>query len=426
MMKHKRIGMIILALVVSASAVGCSVPQNIDQSHGSAYMEEAPSEMTTVTPDGDVTNSVKESTSKVDLSAVEGSMLEPSTMFTDRDLQQNVDLSNATEIMLQDGKNVSIMEEGLYVISGTATNVTIRIDVGKEDKVQLVLDGVSITNENAPAVTVISGDKVFVTTTASQNTLSVTGAFTPDGDINTDAVIFSKSDLVLNGVGTLTINSGKGNGITSKDDLKITGGTYVVTSYLDAFEANDAILIYDGNISIDTKKDGLHSENKDDLSLGIIYIRNGTLSIKAGDDAIRGSSIVQIDGGLIEIESCVEGIEATTIQVNGGEIVTYATDDGINATRKANGEVLIEVNGGFIKITMASGDTDAFDANGNIVINGGTIDISAMSAFDADGTGVLNGGTVTVNGEVITEITLTQGGPGGMRPGGANPGRKRP
>ena len=104
----------------------------------------------------------------------------------------------------------------------------------------------------------------------------------------------------------------------------------------------------------------------------------------------------------------------------------YATDDGINATKKADGDVLIEVNGGSINITMASGDTDAFDANGNIVINGGTIDISAVSAFDADGSAVLNGGMVTVNGQVITEITMTHMGPGGMKPGGLNPGAKRP
>ena len=69
---------------------------------------------------------------------------------------------------------------------------------------------------------------------------------------------------------------------------------------------------------------------------------------------------------------------------------------------------------------MGQGDTDAIDANGNIYINGGTINITAQSAFDFDGTGELNGGTVTVNGSVITELTnqmMGGGMPGGMQGG---------
>jgi len=71
-----------------------------------------------------------------------------------------------------------------------------------------------------------TADKVFVTTTDSANTLKVTGTFTADGTTNTDAVIFSKSDLTLNGTGTLNISS-TDNGITSKDDLKVTRREYL-------------------------------------------------------------------------------------------------------------------------------------------------------------------------------------------------------
>lgn len=57
---------------------------------------------------------------------------------------------------------------------------------------------------------------------------------------------------------------------------------------------------------------------------------------------------------------------------------------------------------------MASGDTDAFDSNGDITINAGTINIEVVSAFDSDGVAVLNGGDVTVNGQKITQITQNQ------------------
>jgi len=68
---------------------------------------------------------------------------------------------------------------------------------------------------------------------------------------------------------------------------------------------------------------------------------------------------------------------------------------------------VIEVNGGAIEVSMASGDTDGFDSNGSIYINGGTIDVTANSAFDADRTAELNDGIVIVNGQQIDQITVT-------------------
>ena len=45
---------------------------------------------------------------------------------------------------------------------------------------------------------------------------------------------------------------------------------------------------------------------------------------------------------------------------------------------------------------MGQGDTDSVDSNGDIVINGGTIDITANSSFDYDGKAEKNGGTIII------------------------------
>jgi hypothetical protein len=94
--------------------------------------------------------------------------------------------------------------------------------------------------------------------------------------------------------------------------------------------------------------------------------------------------------------------------INEGTIDIYATDDGINATSLSDYDVVIEVNGGNITLDIESGDTDGFDANGDIYINGGNIDVTAVSSFDADGSAVLNGGTVVVNGVLLTELPASQ------------------
>ena len=320
-------------------------------------------------------------------------------IFTNRDLTQNADLTDATYYTVTSGSNISITSEGVYVFSGNASDVTITVNAGNEDKVQLVLDGVSITNSSKPAVYVVNADKVFVTTASgSTNSLSVTGSFTADGTTNTDAVIFSKDDLVINGLGTLNIRSSN-NGITSKDDLKVTGGTLHITCSADALEANDSIAIAGGSISINTGK--------------------GSLDITAGSDGIQATTVVQIDNGNISI-SASEGIEGTYVQINGGTINISASDDGINASNKSNAvSTAIEINGGDITVNMGQGDTDGVDSNGNLIINGGTIRVNAQSPFDYDGTAQKNGGTIYVNGTQTDAITnQMMGGMGGMQQGG--------
>ena len=53
---------------------------------------------------------------------------------------------------------------------------------------------------------------------------------------------------------------------------------------------------------------------------------------------------------------------------------------------------------------MGSGDTDAIDSNGNIIVNGGVINVTGSSTFDYDGTAQYNGGTIIVNGQQVDAI----------------------
>lgn len=339
-----------------------------------------------------------------------------SELFSKRDLEQTAGTSSATTITAQDNKTETITSEGIYILTETASNFTLRVEADKEAKIQLVLDGLNVTNSDFPVIYVVSADKCFITTTESSNTLSVTGSFKADGDTNTDAVIYSKDDIVFNGTGILNITS-SGNGISGKDDVKLTGGTYNIESTLDGIEANDSILVYDGTFSITSAKDGLHSENSDDDSVGSIYIKSGSFTIKAASDAIQATTLCQIDGGTFELTG-TEGIEATYVRINDGNITINASDDGINGAQKSKsyGTPTIEINGGYIKVTVGQGDTDGIDSNGNIIVNGGTIDVTAqMSSLDYDGTAQYNGGTIIINGTQVDSIPQSMmGGRGNM------------
>ena len=337
-------------------------------------------------------------------------------LFTTRDLNQTPDLNGATELTVTSGQDIRISEAGTYVLRGTASDVTVLVEADEDAKVQLVLDGVSITNRDFPAIYVKSADKVFVTT-ASDSTLSVTGSFRKDGSTNTDGVIFSKEDLVLNGTAALTIAS-TDNGIVCKDDLKVTGGTYNITAGSKAFEAKDSILIYDGEFNLEADTDGLHAENGDDDTKGTITIQGGNFAISAGDDGIHANATVTVEGGTFDI-SAGEGIESTYVLISGGVIGIESWDDGINAANKSSAyRPTVEITGGEITIVMGAGDTDGIDTNGNLIITGGTINITGNSTFDVDGSITFTGGTVIVNGQQVDTIPNQMMGGMGFGHGG--------
>ena len=235
-------------------------------------------------------------------------------MFTERDLAGTYEESGAVYVTLSDdgitgetdgvainGQTVTITAEGTYIFSGTLSEGQIVVDADNA-KVQIVFDNVDITCASSAAVYVKSAEKVFVTLAeGSQNTLRNTDEYVAIDDNNIDAVIFAKSDLTLNGTGSLTIISAEGHGIVSKDDLKITGGTYDITAAGHALSGKDSVRIVDGTFILTAEKDGIHAENADDEEKGYIYIADGDFTITSDGDGMDASNIVQIEDGTLDI-----------------------------------------------------------------------------------------------------------------------------
>lgn len=379
-----------------------------------------------------------EEESSTSTSDVEGSTIDTSEQFTDRDLDWSYDESEAITVTLADGASeasdssvviegdtITISEEGVYVFSGTLSNGQIQVNnEAKDAKIQIVLNGVEITNESSACIYVVAADKVFVTTAeGTENSLSVTGEYVNIDDNNIDGVIFSKDDLVLNGDGVLNIEGSTGHGVVSKDDLKVTGGTLNINSSDHGLSGKDSVRITGATISITTNEDGIHSSNDDDedTTAGYIYVADGTITINAGDDGMHADLETRIDGGDITIEKSYEGLEGQIVTVVGGTISVTSDDDGMNAGGGAdasgatsgfgggkdmfsasNSDCKIYIYGGNININ-ASGD--GIDSNGDLYIYGGEIYVegpenSGNAAIDKgdQGTAVISGGTLIATG----------------------------
>lgn len=236
-------------------------------------------------------------------------LVTPSDMFTDRDLEVGYDETTAAAITLSgstvscdndavtiDGSTATITDEGTYILSGTLEDGMIIVDAEETDKIQLVLNGANIHCEDCAALYIRQADKVVVTTAAdSQNTLSGGETFTQLDDNNIDGVIFSKADLTLNGLGTLTVDSPAGHGVVTKDDLVVTSGTYVITATGQGLSGKDSVRIADGTFTLTTGKDAIQSDNTEDTDKGFVYLAGGSFTITAEGDGLSASSWMQVD-----------------------------------------------------------------------------------------------------------------------------------
>lgn len=202
-------------------------------------------------------------------------------------------------------------------------------------------------------------------------------------------------------------------GIKAESEINISGFTINISSTDDGIHANS-----DSGV-LETGENGK----------GTIVINGGSITISSGDDGMHADKQLDVNDGYINIVTSYEGLEAMTINLNGGKIYVYATDDGINAcTGDGKTSPIVNVTGGYIDVTTASGDTDGIDSNGNyvqtggfVLVKGGSSSGNVSGSIDVDGTVTITGGTCvalggvcetpvnSVNAYVLSSVSFSSG-----------------
>ena len=207
-------------------------------------------------------------------------------------------ITTTSDAVTVDGSTATITQEGTYLLSGTLTDGTLLIDAPDTAKIQLVLDGVTLHSESYAPIYIREADKVFLTLApGSENTLSNSGTYTQQDDHNVDAPLFCRSDLTLNGTGSLTVESPGGHGVVCKDDRVVTGGTYTITAASHGLSANDSVRIGGGTFTVTSGKDGIQSQNDEDAALGYVYLAAGSYTFTCDGDGISASSYLTVVDG---------------------------------------------------------------------------------------------------------------------------------
>lgn len=255
--------------------------------------------------------------------------------------------------------------------------------------------------------------------TASANTVSYVAA----------------SDTIANAPGGFGGNKDGGDRPGMPGDFNESGNSSGQSYSTKGIKAESEINISGFTINVCSTDDGIHANSDSGVletgedGKGTIVINGGTITISSGDDGMHADKQLDVNDGYINIVTSYEGLEAMTINLNGGKIYVYATDDGINAcTGDGKTSPIINVTGGYIDVTTASGDTDGIDSNGNYVQTGGMVLVKGGSSsgnvsgsIDVDGTVTITGGTCvalggicetpvnSVNAYVLSSVSFSSG-----------------
>lgn len=323
-------------------------------------------------------------------------------MFTDRDKEVGYDEEKCVAITLSDdgsscdntsvaidGQTITITEEGTYLLSGSLSNGSVVVAADENVKVRLILNGVVINNDSSAAVYVQSADKVFITLAPdSENKLS-------------------------------------------------NGGTYAITAASQGLSGKDSIRILDGDFTITSGKDALHSENEDNAEKGFVYIAGGNFNLTASGDGISASGNMTLLDGMYTMttgggsengKDHQEGgpggqggpgggmdnpgedlmtsgerpMESRGEMPDNGQMMEQpARSDEETETEETTGTKGIKAKGNLIisggTYTINAAD-DGIHSNSNITINGGTVAIaSGDDGVHADGQVTVNDGTIAIS-----------------------------
>ena len=316
------------------------------------------------------------------------------------------DLTSATEITLSGTDDVTITDGGVYVLTGTLTDGRVLVNAPDAD-VTLVLQNTDITCSDSSALYIYKAASVLVylpdgtaSTLTDGSSYDYGDSFSSAADEEPNACLYSKSDLIIAGGGTLTVTGNAGNGITGKDTLKIEDTAVSVTAANHGVNGKDCLVLKQADVTVTSGGDALRATNDSGTALGCILIGASALTLTAGEDGIQAETTLTLfdttaaitSGGgssaALADDASAKGIKAgTDITVRSGSYTFDCADDAVHA----NGNVT--VSGG--TFTVTTGD-DGVHADNAVTITDGTIDISKCYEGIEGQTIDISGGTIDI------------------------------
>lgn len=222
-------------------------------------------------------------------------------------------------------------------------------------------------------------------------TLTEGGTYRLSGKLSDGQVLVDAPDqkvtLILDGV-DISSSSGAAIAATEVEELVVVlaDGSDNTLSDADSYEEDedaDAALFSAGDLTVGGEGSlTVHGNGNDGIaSKDGLVIASGTITVDAADDGVRGKDYLVVQGGSVKVTAKGDGLKADN---------TEDADAGY-----------IAVSAGTVRVSAGG---DGVDAATDLVVTGGTLDVTAKAGDDSSAHGLKSGvitvlekGTVTVD-----------------------------
>ncbi|MBO4268250.1 MAG: carbohydrate-binding domain-containing protein [Bacteroidaceae bacterium] len=242
-----------------------------------------------------------------------------------------------------------------YLLEGTTSDGSFKVITEEGDadnkKFCLTLNGVNITNPKGPAINIQSGKSVYLLLNKNTvNTLCDGATYSTSASEDQKGTIFSEGQLLISGSGTLNITSLGGHGICSDDYIRLRANTgkISITSFKDGFNTKDKFIMYGGDITINSSKDGVS------VRRGPFCLYGGSLDMTCADDGIV---------------SDYTNADTANVTIEGGYARIYTTGSKGHAIATTGALIM---KGGAVSATVTGNASKCFNVWNGISIQGGT------------------------------------------------------
>lgn len=314
---------------------------------------------------------------------------------------------------------LSITQGGTYTLSGSISDGYVYVDT--KENVKLILSGFSVTNSSGCALYCYNAKNLYIELMENtENKLEDGAVYSFEGknqssvDNEPNAALYSKSDLIIYGAGSLNVIGNYSLAIRCNDDLAIEQGTITASAAENGIRGSDSVTISGGNITVNAKKDGIKTTNDTDSGKGNIDISGGKIAISAEEDGIQAAQTLSVSGGEISVNTTGDvasggndwgwfrnnnnsddrtskGLKSSgAMTLSGGKITISSTDHCVHSSDA------LTVTGGELSLNSSKGK--GISSHGNLTIDGGTIDVlNSTEGIESKALFTINGGEITVN-----------------------------
>ena len=262
----------------------------------------------------------------------------------------------------------------LLVLSGSTTDGSLL--VYREKKFGIKLNGVTIHNDDGPAINNQCGKSLYLEVAAgTTNTLTDGTAYT-EQSYQQKGTFFSEGQTYFTGSGTLNVTGNTANAIAC-DDYIVVGGSVNVsasTATGHGIKVNDGFWMDGGTVTVDVTGDACKGLSNDSITV----INGGALTITTSGDCVYDDTEADYSSA-----ACIKSDYRFTM--TGGTVTLTSSGDG---GKGINCDEDVVFSGGTLVVTTTGSNDDAkpkgVKADTGITVSGGTFSVTVNKSWACD------------------------------------------